>query len=308
MRKAANKMIAKIPTGVEFFDKTYGGAYQGRVLLLTGRAGSGKTIFGLQFLAQGLKLEERSLLLSARPAEDVALSASAFGIPVDTAIESGNLIILEYSEFVPGRDREDQLKLPPDSFLQLKEIIEGQGVQRIVLDTVLPWVALTDQESLAEHVFSFVRVFHRLGVSSIFTLPKPASPAAMKLRRLIEDVVPISVTLNTGEKSGGGEWVVNKYLGSELVSTVTPYIVQPKIGLVEKRASTTSHNTSFSSRVIPPEARMPEKINPVLQAPVTRNRPSFSDVLFRDDVKGASKEAPSGWGRLAFSGRSKDKP
>ena len=115
-------MTAKALTGVKFFDEQYGGTYANRVMLVTGKSATGKSVLSLQFIAQGLSMNERCLLVSARPAEDVALYASAYGISVDEAIESNNLIILEYSEYVPGRDREDQLKLPPDSFIQLKHI------------------------------------------------------------------------------------------------------------------------------------------------------------------------------------------
>lgn len=84
-------MIAKSPTGIKFFDDLYGGTYQGRVMLISGKSGTGKSVAALQFLSEGLRRDERCLLLSARPAEDVALYAAAYGVSVDPAIESGIL-------------------------------------------------------------------------------------------------------------------------------------------------------------------------------------------------------------------------
>lgn len=290
-------MISKVKTGVDFFDQAYGGTYQGRVTLVTGRSGSGKTILGLQFIAQGLKQGERCLLLSARPAEDVALFAAAFGISVDAAIEKGDLIILEYSEFVPGRDREDQLKLPPDSFIQLKQIIEEQAVQRVVLDTVLPWVALNDEASLAEHIFSFVRVFHRLGTTSLFTLPKPMSAPAIKLRRMIEEVVPVSISLTHSADEHKQQWQVSKYLGSDPATEPIDIEIKQAVGIV-KKASTPrveERKTSFvESRPPPPRSTPP----PTTRRDEGKNKPSFSDLMRMDGSSG-SGPTNTGWGSLA---------
>lgn len=299
-------MAAKIPTGVPFFDTAYGGAFKGRVMLVTGKSGTGKSIFSLQFIAQGLKANERCLLLSARPAEDVALYASAYGMPVDSAIESNNLIILEYSEYVPGRDREDQLKLPPDSFIQLKQIIEEQAIDRVVLDTVLPWVAVNDQASLAEHVFSFVRVFHRLGTSSVFTLPKPASPAASRLRKMLEEVVPISVTLSE-ESDGRQLWVVNKYLGIDNPDDGVPFEIKPQVGIAAKTVS--KRPVSLSPPPEPPPVSIPQekpKNGPA-------DKPSFSELILRENksrsqppkVTQPASSANSGWTSIPLSSHQK---
>ncbi len=48
--------VARIPSGVEGFDAVLGGGLpQRRLSLVTGTAGSGKTLVGVQFLAQGIE-------------------------------------------------------------------------------------------------------------------------------------------------------------------------------------------------------------------------------------------------------------
>ncbi len=269
-------MIKKIPTGINFFDEDYGGTYAGRSMLVTARHGGGKTVMGIQFLGQGLQQKERCLLLSARPAEDVALTAGAFGVPVSEAIEAGELIILEYKEYVPGRDREDELKLPKDSFLQLKHIIEDQQVQRLVLDTVLPWVALDDEAHLAEHIFSFIRVFQRIGVTTMLTMPKPASPPAQKLRRLIQDVVPVSVALEHNPDRNERTLNVDKYLGATRRSEPMPFVIEPEIGLVDPATAAKRAASGAASKNAPAGARAG----------------NFADAL----LKGKGKPAPGGQG------------
>ncbi len=104
-------MIAKTPTGVDFFDEEYGGAYAGRSMLATGRSGTGKSVLSLQFLAQGLKLNERCLLLSVRPAEDVILYAATYGINLEEAVAANDFSFLN-TAITPRSDTVHQATPP----------------------------------------------------------------------------------------------------------------------------------------------------------------------------------------------------
>lgn len=216
-------MLDKIPTGVEFFDAAYGGAFRGRPMLISGPAKSGKSVVAMQFIACGLKHRERGLLLSTHPAQDIAIWAETMGIPFMPAVESGNLVLLQYSDFIPGRDTEQNLMLPPEGFRQLQEIISLGAISRVSIDTILPWVALPTPEHLAEHVYSFVRAFERMGVSTLLTLPRPLSVPAIRLHRLLEEVVPISVLLLYDAGKNHRTWLVNKYTGASMKPKEFPF-------------------------------------------------------------------------------------
>ena len=268
-------MTSKIPIGTDFFDQRYGGVYSNRGVLVTGQSGSGKTVLGLQFVVHGLQLGQRCLMLSAQPANDLAIFAQALGFSgVAGAIADGSLCFLEYSDYVPGRDREENITLPPEGFQQLQQVIESNGIQRVVLDTVLPWVCLPTQEHLAEHIFSFVRAFERMGTTALFTIPKPVSASAIRLRRHIEDIVPISITLNTAVDSTPRTWVVNKYLGAEQVETKFDFVIRQDKGIIQAEpAPARVGNVSFAPGQ-PPAAK-------------AANRPiSFSEVMLKDSRPG----------------------
>lgn len=225
-------MITKTPMGVDFFDERYGGIFRGRGVLVCGKAGTGKTALALQFLSRGLRLQERCLMLSTQSAEDLAIRAEAMGIDAAGAIDAGDLMLLEYRNYVPGRDREDDLMLPPDGFDQLAGVIEQQAVTRVVLDTVLPWIALPTSEHLAEHVFSFVRAFQRMGITVLYTIPKPGSVSAVRLYRLVEDLVPVSLTLLSDQNGEKGTLIVNKHVGASKVGDEIPFITDSSGRLV----------------------------------------------------------------------------
>jgi len=232
-------MTDKTPIGMDFLDSRYGGAFRGRPMLFCGPAKSGKTATAFHFLRRGLRLRERCLLLTARPASDIVVQADAMGLDFSRAVDSGELILLEYADDVPGRHSESAITLPPNSFMQLAQVVSEQAVARLVLDTCLPWVAVKGGDRLEEHVFSFVRSLDRMGVTTLLTMPKAASLAAARLYKLIEAQVPISVTLDYDATKGSRLMIVNKYLGmDDKVGLEIPFDIRANAGILESSAAT----------------------------------------------------------------------
>lgn len=267
----------RAPTGVGFFDDRFGGVYAGRCWVLCGPSGSGKSAVGLQFLTQGVQHGERCLLLSPQPAADVAIWASSFGTEVEHSIEEGNFVVLEYNDYVPGRDKETDLTLPPEGFLQLQEIIDTNAIKRVVLDTALPWVMTRSAEMMAEHVFSFVRAFDRLRCTTLLTLPRPVSPVATRLKNAIDDVVPVSVNLMIDGATGQRSWLTTKYLGETRLDPAVPYVVLPGKG------AQAGHE--------PPPATTPTEPQAAFVAPVVRHATAPGKVRFSPVVLGNENNA-----------------
>lgn len=252
-------MIAKTLSGVSFLDDIYGGVYAGRSFLVSGRSGTGKSTLGFQFVRQGLQQDERCLVLSTMAANDLSILAEALGFSFSMAIDAGNLVLLEYQSFIPGKGISDWGTLPPEGFSQLKEIIEANSVKRVVLDTVLPWIAMPKQDRLAEHIFSFVRSCDRLGITTMMTIPKPVSSMAFRLKKHLEDVTPISILLNTTEDQDRFTWQAVKYLGEKKPTGMIPYTILPAKGFV-------SYSDS-KDKAPPAESTLPEPLHPETSRP-----------------------------------------
>ena len=232
-------MTDKTPIGIDLLDTRYGGVFRGRPLLISGPSRSGKSTAAFHFLRKGLRLRERCLFLTARPAADVLAEAEGIGLGFSEDARNGDLILLEYADDVPGRHSESQITLPPDSFTQLASVISEQAVARLVLDTCVPWVAVKSPDRLEEHVFSFIRSLDRMGVTTLLTMPKAASLASAKLYKMIEAQVPISLTLDQSEGSDQRVVIVNKYLGmDDKVGLELPFVIAPGSGIVQPSAAT----------------------------------------------------------------------
>src|SRR5947209_957979 len=88
--------VQKVPTGIRGFDDlTGGGLPAGRPTLVSGGAGSGKTLFGLEFLVRGAQdFDEPGVLLAFEEnAADLAANAASLGFDLPALEADGRLII-----------------------------------------------------------------------------------------------------------------------------------------------------------------------------------------------------------------------
>src|SRR5688572_24044147 len=97
--------IEKAKSGIHGLDEiTAGGLPRGRTTLITGGAGCGKSMFGLEFLVNGIAQHgEAGVLVSFEEnPEEIAQNAASLGHDVDGLIADGKLLIdhvrLERSE------------------------------------------------------------------------------------------------------------------------------------------------------------------------------------------------------------------
>ncbi|MCC5846318.1 MAG: hypothetical protein JJU05_18875 [Verrucomicrobia bacterium] len=262
-------MIAKTLSGVCFLDDLYGGVYAGRSFLVSGRSGTGKSTLGFQFARQGLQQDERCLILSTMAANDLSILAEALGFSFAVPIDEGNLVLLEYQSFIPGKGISEWGTLPPEGFSQLKEIIEANAVKRVVLDTVLPWIAMPKQDRLAEHIFSFVRSCDRLGVTTMMTIPKPVSSMAFRLKKALEEVTPISILLNTTDQEGRFTWQAVKYLGEKKPSGMVSYSIVSRKGLVPYTSGTAD---AAQAQRAPVQSDTPPPPSPATSSPPSTSK------------------------------------
>ncbi len=135
---AASIPLLKAPTGIRGFDEISGGGLpRGRSTLITGSAGVGKTIFGLQFLVYGaLHHHEPGVLVSFEESKASILeNAASLGFDLAELLRSGRLALEtiqtypDETEAIGGFDLEGL-------FLRLEMAIEAVGARRVVLDPI----------------------------------------------------------------------------------------------------------------------------------------------------------------------------
>jgi circadian clock protein KaiC len=130
--------LDRAPTGISGLDQiTGGGLPRGRVTLVAGSAGAGKTLLGLQFLVAGARdYGERGVLLTfEESAVKVADNVRSLGFDLDELQRDGLLAVLSFrvdpNEIVAA----GEFDLEP-LFVILDDAIKRLGAQRVVLDTI----------------------------------------------------------------------------------------------------------------------------------------------------------------------------
>lgn len=88
--------MERIKTGIEGIDQFTGGIPRGKSVLLTGDAGSGKTIFGLQFALKSCQQNLKTVYITTEEdSKDLFTQGAAFGWDIQSNTESGLLRFIE---------------------------------------------------------------------------------------------------------------------------------------------------------------------------------------------------------------------
>jgi circadian clock protein KaiC len=128
----------KAPTGIRGFDQiTGGGLPRGRVALVAGRAGAGKTLLGLEFLVAGARdYGEPGVLVTFEESEDkVTQNVRSLGFDLDALKQAGLLVVVSFRVDPSEVTVVGRFDLEP-LFVTLDEAIGRIGARRVVLDTI----------------------------------------------------------------------------------------------------------------------------------------------------------------------------
>ncbi len=131
-------VLKKCPTGITGFDEiSFGGLPYGRPTLLAGHAGSGKTLFALEFVLHGIEQhQEPGVFVSfEESAEELAVNVASLGYDL-ARHEAGNRLRLVHIELEPQQFIKSGEYDLDGLFLRLGLAIEATGARRIALDAV----------------------------------------------------------------------------------------------------------------------------------------------------------------------------
>ena len=139
--------MKRILTGIKGLDDMLaGGLPSSRFILVCGGPGSGKTIFGMQFLYNGaIKHGENGLYVSLDESPShLKENMSAFGWDIESLEKEGKLVIIDASPIrtIPGEVKIGNFSIGKRDFnlLSLVEIIKKNaqeiGAKRIVIDPI----------------------------------------------------------------------------------------------------------------------------------------------------------------------------
>jgi circadian clock protein KaiC len=164
--------LPKAPTGISGLDElTQGGLPRGRPTLVSGRAGCGKTVLGLEFVVRGaVQFGEPGLVVSfEESAAELTTNVKSFGFDLEELVAEGKLAV-EYVS-VERHEIEETGEYNLDGlFVRLEHAIDSIGAKRVVLDTIEAlFSGLTDFAILRAELRRLFRWLKEKGVAVVIT-------------------------------------------------------------------------------------------------------------------------------------------
>lgn len=162
--KVSVSLSERVPTGIMGFDELIQGGFErNSTILLVGSAGTGKTIFSMQFLYKGAtEFKEPGVMISfSEEKSSLYKHALQFGWDFQD-LENKNLFRLLFY-------RPHQItKILEEGGGQIKDVLTEIGAKRIVIDSITAYSLLfTDEYKRREEVLEFFNLLSKWGITSL---------------------------------------------------------------------------------------------------------------------------------------------
>jgi len=197
----------RVSTGIGSLDSLIGGGFlAGKVYLISGESGTGKTVFSMQFLYQGLILGENGIYISAdeMPIHCI-VDAKSLGWNFKRYIEERKLGLLDISSYFSdvraGKGKTIDMSAVATT---IARAVKEFNAKRIVLDTVAPLVFGKENfRSIQEYVRHLVLTLEdSLGCTTVITSSIPSGSNALSYCGVEEFVAEGVIVLGTASFNG----------------------------------------------------------------------------------------------------------
>ncbi|MFT4303006.1 MAG: RAD55 family ATPase [Candidatus Woesearchaeota archaeon] len=156
----------KLPTGIPGLDQmTYGGLKNNSVNLLTGGPGTGKTIFGLQYIINGIHLyhEPGIFITFDEPRESIIEDVKSIGWDLRRLEREGLFHLVEYSP-------EQLMKILKEGGGLLDNLMSKSKAKRIVIDSISTFLLISSSNfGKREQLSEFFKLLKKWGVTTLLT-------------------------------------------------------------------------------------------------------------------------------------------
>ncbi|WP_316792623.1 circadian clock protein KaiC [Pedobacter frigoris] len=164
--------IAKTKTGISGLDEiTLGGLPSGRPTLICGEAGSGKTLFSLEFIVKGAtQYEEPGVFMAfEEKADELKLNVASLGFDLDK-LEKEKKIRIDYVHIDRSEIEETGEYDLEGLFIRLGYAIDSIGAKRVVLDTIENlFSGLSNEAIIRAEIRRLFQFLKSKGVTAIIT-------------------------------------------------------------------------------------------------------------------------------------------
>jgi len=190
-----NRLLKKCPTGIAGLDEiTLGGFPQGRPTLICGGPGAGKTLFGIEFVVNGVqRFNEPGVIMAfEEKSEELAVNVASLGFNL-TQLQADKKIKIDYVHVDKMEIEETGEYDLSGLFIRIENAINSVKAKRIVLDTIENLFAGLSNEGVLRSEIR--RLFQWLKDKGVTTIITGERGTATLTRRGLEEYVSDCVIL-----------------------------------------------------------------------------------------------------------------
>ena len=228
-RQPASKTLPKAPTGIQGLDEiTGGGLPHSRPTLVSGGAGSGKTLFALEFLVRGAtQYNEPGVFMSFEETiPDLTINAASLGFDLGRLVTDKKLFA-DHVSIARGEIAETGEYDLDGLFIRIADAVQRVGARRVVLDTIEALFAdLPNPGILRAEIRRLFNWLKEKGLTTIITAER--DPPGKLTRHGIEEFVSDCVILldhRIREEISTRRLRIVKYRGSTHGTNEYPFLI-----------------------------------------------------------------------------------
>ena len=225
----------KTPTGINGFDEiTGGGLPRGRPTLVTGAAGAGKSLFGIEFIVRGARdFGEPGVILAFEESQsDLVTNVASLGFDL-AQLERDGMVAIDAFRLDPAELMETGAFDLEGLFIRLASAVESVGAKRVVLDTIeLLFSALPNEAIVRAELGRLFRWLKDRGLTTVITgeRGKQGDLTRFGIEEYVSDCV-VTLDHRVHDEISTRRLRVVKYRGSLHGTNEYPFLITEK-GLV----------------------------------------------------------------------------
>ena len=227
-KRISDLQIKKVKTGIDGIDDiTYGGLPCARPTLVSGYAGSGKTVFATQFILNGIEMyDEPGVFITLEETEeDLRKNMASFGYDLNH-IEKSNMLAIDNIELHKALlHKTGKFDLTP-IFLRIEEAVNKVGAKRIAIDTFEKiFSEIKDRDIFRNELLRLIHWLKEKNLTTVFTSETPAAASRKSgVNEFITDCV-INLSQTQLESVYTRRLHILKYRGSKHGTNEYPFLI-----------------------------------------------------------------------------------
>jgi circadian clock protein KaiC len=229
--------VEKIATGISSFDViAKGGLPRNRTTLISGTAGSGKTVFAVQFLAAGIKLGSPGVFVTfEESATDIRKNMQSFGWDLEQWEKDGLLTFVDASPD-PTIDSVESGSFDLGALMaRVQHAVKKVKAERVAVDSLgAVFSQFSDQSIVRSELFRIASALKALGVTAVLTAERTddyGSIARFGVEEFIADNVMILRNVLEGEARRRTIEIL-KFRGCDHQKGEYPFTIVPDGGVI----------------------------------------------------------------------------